>query len=119
MQEVPMNGAGKKKGQPSWNSTALVAQELALEINSQHQRKDSAEGPRTEIVLAAAADARPIELSIEDSVFLPAMSMEVAVAHRAAIVEFTRRIMVRDQDFGEIPGANKPTLLKPGAPCGG
>jgi hypothetical protein len=29
--------------------------------------------------------------------------------------EFTRRIMVRDQDFGEIPGTNKPTLLKPGA----
>jgi hypothetical protein len=41
--------------------------------------------------------------------------MEVALARRAAIVEFTRRIMVRDQDFGEIPGTNKPTLLKPGA----
>jgi hypothetical protein len=54
-------------------------------------------------------------LSTKDSVFLPAMSMEVALARRAAIVEFTRRIMVRDQDFGEIPGTNKPTLLKPGA----
>jgi hypothetical protein len=43
------------------------------------------------------------------------MSMEVALARRAAIVEFTRRIMVKDQDFGEIPGTNKPTLLKPGA----
>jgi len=53
--------------------------------------------------------------STKDSVFLPAMSMEVALARRAAIVEFTRRIMVRDQDFGEIPGTSKPTLLKPGA----
>ena len=47
--------------------------------------------------------------------FLPAMSMDVALARRSAIVEFTRRIMVKDQDFGEIPGTNKPTLLKPGA----
>jgi hypothetical protein len=43
------------------------------------------------------------------------MSLQVALARRAAIVEFTRRIMVKDQDFGEIPGTNKPTLLKPGA----
>ncbi len=47
--------------------------------------------------------------------FLPAMSMEVALARRAAIVEFTRKIMVRDRDFGEISGTGKPTLLKPGA----
>lgn len=50
-----------------------------------------------------------------DSVFMPAMSVDVALARRAAIVEFTRRIMVRDQDFGEIPGTSKPALLKPGA----
>ena len=87
-----------------------MAQELALQTNHQHQRQDSAEG--AEIVLAAA---RPVELSTKESVFLPAMSMEVALARRAAIVEFTRRIMVKDQDFGEIPGTNKPTLLKPGA----
>jgi hypothetical protein len=43
------------------------------------------------------------------------MSMEVALARRAAIVEFTRKIMVRDRDFGEIPATGKPTLLKPGA----
>ena len=94
--------------QPSGNSTAPMAQELALHTNSQHQRQDSAGGTRTEIVLASPP-------STKDSVFLPAMSMEVALARRAAIVEFTRRIMVRDQDFGEIPGTSKPTLLKPGA----
>ncbi|MGA2119541.1 MAG: hypothetical protein ABSH56_32940 [Bryobacteraceae bacterium] len=95
--------------QSSYNSTAPMAQELATQTNRQHQRQDSAP---TEIVLAFA---HPVEISTKDSVFLPAMSMEVALARRAAIVEFTRRIMVKDQDFGEIPGTNKPTLLKPGA----
>ena len=110
--ERSMNGVSKQKEQPSWNSTAPVAQELALQTNHQHQRQDTAEGTGTEIILPAA---RPAALSTKDSVFLPAMSMEVALARRAAIVEFTRRIMVKDQDFGEIPGTNKPTLLKPGA----
>ncbi|MGO9008838.1 MAG: hypothetical protein ACLQPN_01950 [Bryobacteraceae bacterium] len=101
--------------QPSANSTAPMAQELALQTNNQHQRQDSAEGAGTEIVLASAASAPPVGPSTKESVFLPAMSMEVALARRAAIVEFTRRIMVKDQDFGEIPGTGKPTLLKPGA----
>jgi hypothetical protein len=112
------NGVSKQAEQPSANSTAPTAQESAVETNNQHQRQDSAEGSATAIVLASAASAtpaRPVELSAKDSLFLPAMSMEVALARRSAIVEFTRRIMVRDQDFGEIPGANKPTLLKPGA----
>src|ERR1039458_3641998 len=39
--------------QPSGNSTAPMAQELALHTNSQHQRQDSAGGTRTEIVLAS------------------------------------------------------------------
>jgi hypothetical protein len=115
IQEVPTNETGKKEEQPSCNSTAPLAQELAVQTNHQHQRQDTAEGARTEIVLAAQAAARPLEVPTKDSVFLPAMSMDVALARRAAIVEFTRRIMVRDQDFGEIPGTNKPTLLKTGA----
>jgi hypothetical protein len=102
----------KQEEQPSSNSTAPMAQELALETNSRHQRQDSARGSGTEIVLTSARQA---EFSTRDSVFLPAMSMEVALARRSAIVEFTRRIMVKDQDFGEIPGTHKPTLLKPGA----
>lgn len=104
------NGVVKQEEQPSANSTAPVARESAPKTNNQHQRQDSAPGPTTEIVLASACP-----LSAKDSVYLPAMSMEVALARRAAIVEFTRRIMVKDQDFGEIPGTNKPTLLKPGA----
>jgi len=104
------NGVVKKEEQPRTNSTAPMAPELAIQTNNQHQRQDSA--PTAEIVLAPA---HPIDFSTKDSAFLPAMSMEVALARRAAIVEFTRRIMVRDKDFGEIPGTNKPTLLKPGA----
>lgn len=90
-----------------------MAQESALETNNQHQRQDSVQGTGVEIALASV---RRVEFSTKDSVFLPAMSMEVALARHSAIVEFTRQIMVRDQDFGEIPGTNKPTLLKPGAP---
>ena len=67
------------------------------------------------MVASALRPASPVELSTRDSVSLPAMSMEVALARRSAIVEFTRRIMVKELDFGEIPGTNKPTLLKPGA----
>jgi hypothetical protein len=101
---VRVEGNTSEEEQPIANSTAPMAQELALQTNSQHQRQDSAEGTTTEIGLASP-------VAPKDSVFLPAMSMEVALARRAAIVEFTRRIMVRDQDFGEIPGTNKPTLL--------
>jgi len=109
--EALMNGAAKREEQPSANSTAPMARESAS-TNSRHQRQDIVKRPGTEIVLAAA---RPAELSAKDSMYLPAMSMEVALARRSAIVEFTRRIMVKDQDFGEIPGTHKPTLLKPGA----
>ena len=56
-----------------------------------------------------------VKATRSEQAFMPAMSMEVALARRAAIVEFTRKIMVRDQDFGEIPGTSKPALLKPGA----
>ena len=83
---------------------------LAVQTNRQYQRPDTPE----EAGLVRAS-ARSGEFSTRESVFLPAMSMEVALARRAAIVEFTRRIMVEDQDFGRIPGTKKPTLLKPGA----
>jgi hypothetical protein len=87
-----------------------MAQESAS-TNTHHQRQDSsAQG--AEIALPAVC---PVELSSKDRMYLPAMSMEVALARRSAIVEFTRRIMVKDLDFSEIPGTSKPTLLKPGA----
>jgi hypothetical protein len=110
-----VNGIAKQEEQPSGNSTAPMAQESALQTNNQHQRMNTAQAHVTDIVLASAASTRRGELTSKDSVFLPAMTMDVAIARRSAIVEFTRRIMVKDQDFGEIPGTHKPTLLKPGA----
>lgn len=48
--------------------------------------------------------------------FMPVMNMEVAIQRRNYVVEFTKRIMVKDTDFGVVPGTGtKPTLLKPGA----
>jgi len=105
----------RQEEQPSANSTAPMVQELALQTNTQHQRQDNAGGAGAEIVPARATSAPSVELTSRESMFLPAMSMEVALARRSAIVEFTRRIMVKDQDFGEIPGTSKPSLLKPGA----
>ena len=46
--------------QPSGNSTAPMAQELALHTNSQHQRQDSAGGTSTEIVLASAPSTKTV-----------------------------------------------------------
>lgn len=54
-------------------------------------------------------------MSLRESAYMPAMTMETALARREAIVQFTKRIMCQDQDFGVIPGTQKPTLLKPGA----
>jgi hypothetical protein len=65
----------------------------AADTNNRNQRQDSARSPETEIVVSSA---RPAALSPKESVFLPAMSMEVALARRAAIVEFTRRLMVKE-----------------------
>lgn len=44
-----------------------------------------------------------------------AMAIEQARARRDTMVQFVRDIMVRDVDYGIIPGTDKPTLLKPGA----
>ena len=48
--------------------------------------------------------------------YMPALSIESAVARYNAVVEFTRRVMKSGKDYGVIPGTgDKPTLLKPGA----
>lgn len=48
--------------------------------------------------------------------FMPVMSIDVAAELRESIVKFVQNIMVKDQDYGVIPGTNsKPVLLKPGA----
>jgi len=60
--------------------------------------------------------AKPQEVAVQSTDFMPVMSMETALQRRSMLVEFTRKIMIPDQDFGVIPGTGtKPTLLKPGA----
>lgn len=46
---------------------------------------------------------------------MPVMSMEAALKRRNALVEFVKKMMVENIDYGTIPGTDKPTLLKPGA----
>ncbi|MDD5517827.1 MAG: hypothetical protein PHV98_00565 [Candidatus Omnitrophica bacterium] len=54
-------------------------------------------------------------LTRQDRAFMPMLSIEEAIARYNIIVEFTKRVMKKDKDFGIIPGTDKPTLLKPGA----
>lgn len=58
----------------------------------------------TSIVVAGAAD-----------MFMPVMHVAQAKQRRDAIVGFVQGMMVKDKDFGAVPGTDKPTLLKPGA----
>ena len=47
--------------------------------------------------------------------FMPAMTIDLAVERYHALNEFVGRLMRKDTDFGQIPGTDKLTLLKPGA----
>lgn len=106
-----LNGSiAQNEEQPGCNPTAPMAQESGS-TNNQHQPKDNAEPVGVEVIIAPAQGLP----ETPRSAFLPAMTLEIALARRAAIVEFGKRLMVRDQDFGEISGTAKPTLLKPGA----
>jgi hypothetical protein len=49
------------------------------------------------------------------SIYMPVMTIADAIDRRNALVNFTRSIMVKDHDFGTIPGTDKPTLYKAGA----
>jgi hypothetical protein len=64
--------------------------------------------------------AKPQEIAVpvqaQQADFMPVMSMEMALQRRSMLVQFTRQIMVENQDFGVIPGTGtKPALLKAGA----
>jgi hypothetical protein len=45
----------------------------------------------------------------------PVVDIASALARYNAFNEFVSKILKKDKDFGEIPGTNKPTLLKAGA----
>jgi hypothetical protein len=53
--------------------------------------------------------------ALDQSQFMPAMSIELAVERYNTITEFVSRVLRKDVDYGVIPGTEKFTLLKPGA----
>jgi hypothetical protein len=98
------NGLGSETGQP------LAGLNVEPDQGSSSQNEQKPEPRKDE-----AARVKRYKPLRRERTFMPVMSIEGAIARHAAMVEFTRKIMVRDQDFGEIPGAHKLTLLKPGA----
>lgn len=50
---------------------------------------------------------------VDDLTFV--VSIEEAKRKVKALQEFVREVMIKGEDYGEIPGVAKPTLLKPGA----
>lgn len=56
----------------------------------------------------------PVESSITPQLSRR-FAIEAAVEHRNTLVEFVKAAMVPGTDYGNIPGTDKPTLLKPGA----
>lgn len=60
----------------------------------------------------------PIEIvPVQDSgvVLMPVMNIQAAKKRLAEFQEFVREYLVEGEDYGTIPGTQKPTLLKPGA----
>src|SRR5262245_43471992 len=53
--------------------------------------------------------------SADAPAMMPAMSIQDAVDRHQMVVQFVGAMLKTDIDFGQIPGTNKPTLLKPGA----
>lgn len=53
--------------------------------------------------------------ALEQSRFMPVMSIQSAVQRRDVIVQAVKHLMKDGQDFGTIPGTPKPTLYQPGA----
>jgi len=56
-----------------------------------------------------------LTVSNNSTFIVPVADIGAALARYNAFGEFVSRILKVGQDFGEIPGTNKPTLLKPGA----
>lgn len=60
-------------------------------------------------------DVTGVLATLDQSQFMPAMSIELAVERYNTLTEFVSRVLRRDVDYGTIPGTDKLTLLKPGA----
>src|SRR5690349_18157713 len=63
----------------------------------------------------ATVPARTNGISLETARFMPVMDIEQAMQRREVIVQAMQKLMHEGVDYGKIPGAEKPTLLEPGA----
>jgi predicted RNA-binding Zn-ribbon protein involved in translation (DUF1610 family) len=59
--------------------------------------------------------ALSINRSAELERYQPIMKIEEAIQRRQMIIEVVRTLMEKDEDYGTIPGTQKPSLLLPGA----
>lgn len=50
-----------------------------------------------------------------DFVLMPVMSVEQSKEQLKRLQEFVREVMVKGEDYGVVPGTDRPTLKKPGA----
>ena len=71
-----------------------------------------ANGTNGTMALAKVDNAGPLA---RESIFMPAMSMQIAVQRREVVVAFMQQIMQAGTDYGMIPGIDKPSLAKAGA----
>ena len=55
------------------------------------------------------------ELPQTDLVIMPVMQAADFLARRKALYDMLWTVMIKDTDYGQIPGTDKPTLYKPGA----
>lgn len=76
-------------------------------MGTQHQPQDSSKASLLDEIVErqAALGAR----------YMPAMSIEQAIERHKLLKRYIGEVLVEGEDYGKIPGAEKPTLLKPGA----
>jgi hypothetical protein len=105
---LPLSRGGA--GWPWWRPE-LTSEELATWLLRQVARTD---GPdeRKESVMSGELVLADQD---RDRAFLPVMSLDAALARSRQVTEFVQKILRPGTDFGNVPGTDKPTLLKPGA----
>ena len=56
-----------------------------------------------------------VDISSSDSAVMMKRNLDELKTKLALVQQFMKEVMVEDQDYGTIPGTDKPTLLNPGA----
>ncbi len=98
--------------QPTESTTAAVVDEAAPRLDPALEIPPAGSLPaRREPAAAAPIPAAPKALGI----LKPIAPIAEIIEQQNALRQFIKQALVKDRDYGEIPGIDKPTLLKPGA----